>query len=122
MGAVAGTQLSNASTTALVWQLHSGALATDQSHDGRYDMSVIPKTTLGNTGAAVNGFFTYDSKPPVVTSTVPSIDLSDTNSKVWFGLAQSELSVTVSDAPKDIVTYGPKMPASSWSGRRAGSR
>ncbi|HMM60559.1 MAG TPA: hypothetical protein PKC25_10580, partial [Candidatus Rifleibacterium sp.] len=112
-GAVAGRQLANASTTALVWQLHSGVLATDQSHDGRYDMSVVPKTTLGNTGAAVNGFFTYDSKPPVITGTVPSIDLSDASSKVWFGLSQSEISITVSDAPKDIVTYGPKMPASA---------
>ena len=112
-GAVAGNQLANASSTALVWQLHGGTLATDQSHDGRYDMSVVPKTTLGNTGAAVNGFFTYDSKPPVVTGTIPAINLNDANSKVWFGLDQLELSVTVSDAPKDIVTYGPKMPAST---------
>jgi len=112
-GAIAGSQQANASTSALVWQLHSGALATDQSHDGRYDMTVVPKTTLGNTGAAVNGFFTFDSKPPVVTSSVPSIALSSADSKPWFGLGQTELSVTVSDAPRDIVTYGPKMPADS---------
>lgn len=112
-GAIAGTQLPNASTTALIWQLHSGALAKDQSHDGRYDMSVVPKTTLGNTGAAVNGFFTYDSVPPVVTSSNPAITLSSTASGPYFGLSQTELSITVSDAPRDIVTYGPKMPASS---------
>ncbi|MDD3147410.1 MAG: Ig-like domain-containing protein, partial [Candidatus Riflebacteria bacterium] len=111
-GAVAGNQLPNASTTALVWQLHSGALAKDQSHDGRYDMSVVPKTTLGNTGAAVNGFFTYDSVPPVVTGSNPVVDLSGTASGPFFGLSQTELSITVSDAPRDIITYGPKMPAS----------
>ncbi len=113
-GAVAGSTLPGASTTALVWQLHSGALAKDQSHDGRYDMSVIPKTTLGNTGAAVNGFFTFDSKPPVVTSSVPSVNLgAGSTNPTWVGLTQSELSITVSDAPKDIVTYGPNMPASA---------
>lgn len=109
-GSVAGTQLKNASTTALVWQLHSGALAKDQSHDGRYDMSVVPKTTLGNTGAAVNGYFTFDSVPPVITNSVPALNLTSPTSKPFFGLSQSELSISVSDAPKDIITYGPKMP------------
>jgi len=109
-GSVAGTQLKGASTTALIWQLHSGALAKDQSHDGRYDMSVVPKTTLGNTGPAVNGYFIYDSKPPVITGSVPMINLTSPSSKPFFGLTQSELSITVSDAPKDIITYGSKMP------------
>lgn len=112
-GSVAGRQLTNASTSGLIWQLYTGTLAKDQSHDGRYDVTVVPKTTLGNTGEAVRAFFTYDSIPPVITVANPAVNLSSSGNTPWFGTSQSELSVTVSDAPKDIVTYGPQMPADS---------
>jgi len=110
-GGIAGSQKVNASTTALVWDLYSGdgGLANDQSHDGRYDITVVPRSTTGNIGNAVSSFFSYDSVPPVVTQTVPSIVINS-DTPVWFGLGQSSLSITVSDSPKDAIQYGPNMP------------
>lgn len=110
-GEVAGTQDTTASTTAVVWDLYgtAGTLANNQSHDGRYDITVVPIDTLGNTGSSVRGFFNYDSVPPVVTANEPVKALNGTTD-VWFGLDQSNISVTVSDAPKDAIQYGPNMP------------
>ena len=110
-GNVVGNQVANGSTTAIVWDLYgaTGALANNQSHDGRYDITVVPRDTLGNIGNAVRSFFNYDSIPPVVTKTAPATTLNSTT-PVWFGLGQSSLSVTVSDSPKDAIQYGPTMP------------
>lgn len=107
-GNVNGVQVANGSTTAVVWDIGgpSQTLATNQSGDGRYDITVVPRDTLGNIGNPVRSFFNYDSVPPVVTSFMPAY--STTGS--WFGLNQTELSITVSDAPKDIIQYGSAMP------------
>lgn len=110
-GATSGGQLSGASTTALVWQFSS--LASDQSHDGRYDVTVTPKTTLGNSGNPVSTFFNYDTIGPVVTETSPAVTLSGTGSTPWFGTSVSQLSISFSDAPKDIIQYASQMPAGS---------
>jgi hypothetical protein len=106
-----GKQLANASTTAVVWDLYdaTGQLLTNQSHDGRYDVTVVPRDTLGNIGNAVRAFFNFDSVPPVITTTVPEIVINS-GSPVWFGLNQSQISITVSDAPKDAIQHGPHMP------------
>lgn len=108
-GNVVGNQVANGSTTALVWDIGgpTKTLATDQSDDGRYDVTVVPRDTLGNVGNPVRSFFTYDCIPPVVTKFVPAI--SSTGS--WFGLNQANLSITVSDAPKDVLQYGSSMPS-----------
>ncbi|EKD82327.1 MAG: hypothetical protein ACD_39C01357G0001, partial [uncultured bacterium] len=110
-GNVVGNQVANGSTTAVVWDLYgaTGALATNQSHDGRYDVTVVPRDTLGNIGNAVRSFFNYDSIPPVITQTSPAITVNGAT-PVWFGLNQSNLSITVSDSPKDAIQYGPNMP------------
>lgn len=110
-GAIVGKQLANASDSAVVWDLYdaTGQLATNQAHDGRYDITVVPRDTLGNVGNAVRSFFNYDSIPPVITSTVPTKVVNGTTA-VWFGLNQSNISITVSDAPKDAIQYGPNMP------------
>lgn len=111
-GNIVGNQMPNASATAVVWDLYgaTGALATNQSHDGRYDITVVPRDTLGNVGEVVRAFFNYDSVPPVVTSNTPAKIINSTT-PVWFGLDQSTLSVTVSDSPKDAIEYGKNMPA-----------
>ncbi|NLF96553.1 MAG: T9SS type A sorting domain-containing protein [Candidatus Riflebacteria bacterium] len=111
-GNVVGNQVANGSETAVVWDLYgaAGALATNQAHDGRYDITVVPRDTLGNVGSPVRAFFNYDSVPPVITKTVPAITINS-STPVWFGLAQSDISITVSDSPKDAIQYGPNMPA-----------
>ncbi|PKL42387.1 MAG: hypothetical protein CVV41_14715 [Candidatus Riflebacteria bacterium HGW-Riflebacteria-1] len=110
-GNVVGNQLAGASDSAVVWDLYgaAGSLAGNQSHDGRYDVTVVPADTLGNVGNAVRAFFNYDSVPPVITQTSPAITVNST-ALVWFGLNQSNLSITVSDSPKDAIQYGPNMP------------
>jgi hypothetical protein len=107
-GSVVGNQVTNGSTSALVWDLFgsSTTLATNQSHDGRYDVSVVPGDTLGNVGNPVRSFFNYDSIPPVVTSFTPAVSSSGS----WFGNNLTELSIVVSDSPKDAIQYGPAMP------------
>ncbi len=122
-GAMSGFQV--ASTTGLVWQLHTGFLNEDQSHDGRYDVAVTPTSANGVTAATVHSHFYYDSQAPVITNAQPAASFSP-GAPVWFGLGQSNLTVTLSDAPKDIMQYGagmpteegvndPKMPAdASW--------
>ncbi|KAF1080433.1 MAG: hypothetical protein GQF41_3257 [Candidatus Rifleibacterium amylolyticum] len=110
-GNVVGNQVANGSTTAVVWDLYgaTGQLATNQSHDGRYDVTVTPRDTLGNVGSPVRAFFNYDSVPPVITNTVPAI-VVNSGTAAWFGLNQSDISITVSDAPKDAIQHGPHMP------------
>ena len=103
---VAGQQLPNASTTAVIWSLNNtgASLPKDQSKDGRYYVSVTPKDSLGNIGKTVRSTFTYDATPPVIKSFVPDVTASTASSN-WFGLTQTEISIETSDAPKDIITY-----------------
>jgi hypothetical protein len=102
--AAAGQQLANASTTAVIFGLNNTGAASDQSKDGRYDIYVLPKDSLGNTGERIHSAFTYDTIPPVIKSFVPDVTAS-TGSGTWFGLAQTEISIEASDAPKDIIAY-----------------
>ena len=92
-------------TDALVAKLHGGNLLTDGSHDGNYYISVTPRSTTGIAGTAITSSFIYDTQPPVIIESVP--DFKDptvnTASGVWFGLNTNELSITMSDAPKDIL-------------------
>ncbi|MFZ5952613.1 MAG: hypothetical protein ACOYXC_18065, partial [Candidatus Rifleibacteriota bacterium] len=105
-GNVVGVQKANASTTAVVWDLYgpSAFLPKDQAGDGRYDITVVPYDVLGNMGTAQRSYFHYDCVPPVITSFTPAVDLK-VASPTWFGLSQSEISISVSDAPKDIIQY-----------------
>lgn len=106
-GNVVGEQIIDDSTTDhLSWDLYgpTQTLGKDQSHDGRYDVTVVPWDTLGNEGSAVRSYFNYDCVPPVIVSFEPKVDLKAATS-TWFGLAQSEISITVSDAPKDIIEH-----------------
>lgn len=107
-GNVVGNQVANGSSTAVVWDLYgpSQTLPANQAGDGRYDITVVPRDTLGNIGNPIRSFFNYDSIPPVVTAFSPSYSTSGS----WFGLSQTELSITVSDAPKDVIQFGPMMP------------
>lgn len=109
-GSVSGFQV--ASDSKLIYQLHSGSLSNNQSHDGRYDITVTPISASGIQGAPATSFFIYDSQPPVVTQTSPAVNLAD-STPTWFGLTQNTISATLSDAPKDIVTHGPNMPSDS---------
>lgn len=88
-------------TEALVAKLQNGNLKTDGSQDGNYYITIIPHSTTGVTGNAINGNFIYDTLPPVVTSSTPSI----ADEEIWFGKSTTRLSVTLSDAPKDIVEH-----------------
>ena len=97
-GLEVGTKVAT-ETEALVAKLHDGNLKTDGSHDGNYYITVIPHSTTGLTGNALNSNFIYDTQPPVITSSTPSIK----ESEVWFGKNLSQLSITLSDAPKDIL-------------------
>ncbi len=93
-------------TDALVAKLHGGNLMEDGSHDGNYYISVTPRSTTGISGNAMTSSFIYDSQPPVIIESSPSFtEPADGNvaSGVWFGLDKSELSITMSDAPKDIL-------------------
>ncbi len=86
-------------TDALEAILHEGDLKTDGSHDGNYYITVIPHSTTGVVGNTLTSNFIYDTLPPVVIEASPSIKTEE----VWFGLNQPELSITLSDAPKDII-------------------
>ncbi|MBP5468228.1 MAG: hypothetical protein J6Z11_03190 [Candidatus Riflebacteria bacterium] len=99
-GLEVGTKVAT-ETEALVAKLHDGNLKTDGSHDGNYYITVIPHSTTGLTGNAINSSFIYDTQPPVVTSSEPSIN----DTEVWFGKNLQQLSITVSDAPKDILEH-----------------
>jgi hypothetical protein len=109
-GNVFGEQVVGASTTALVWDIGgpTQTLPRDQSGDGRYDITVVPRDVLGNIGSAVRSYFNYDCVPPVITAFDPQVNLADSNA-TWFGLDQNEISITVSDAPKDIIQYKDNM-------------
>jgi len=108
-GTVVGSQ--TASTTDLVWNLY-GTAATcpkDQSADGRYDVVVVPKDVFGNIGTTKKFWFKLDTQGPVVTKAEPA-------SATWVGLGSQNLTVSVSDAPKDITTVisAPVAGDSSW--------
>lgn len=93
----------------LVWQLHGAdGLAIDQSHDGRYDVTVVARDTLGNVSAPLRTYFYYDNTPPVITEFVPEKD-SLTSDPVWFGRSQNQIALSVSDAPRDIIEHADKM-------------
>jgi hypothetical protein len=104
-GNIIGEQVPNVAT-ATVWDIGgpTQTLPKDQSGDGRYDITVMPRDIYGNIGSAVRSYFNYDCVPPVITSFTPAVSLK-VASPTWFGLSQSEISVSVSDAPKDIITY-----------------
>ena len=89
----------NEVTDALVAKLHSGKLMSDGSHDGNYYISVTPRSATGISGNAITSSFIYDTQPPVVIESTPSIK----DEQIWFGLNTNELSVTLSDGPKDII-------------------
>jgi hypothetical protein len=97
-----------ASTTGLVWQFNQ--LNENQSHDGRYDITVVPTSAGGVTAAPVTSHFFYDSQAPVVTEANPAVNFA-LKEQVWFGLTQSDIRVTLSDSPKDIVQHGSSMSA-----------
>jgi hypothetical protein len=92
-------------TDALVAKLHGGNLLTDGSHDGNYYISVTPRSTTGIAGTAITSSFIYDTQPPVIIESIPNFKdpVVSTASGVWFGLNTQELSITMSDAPKDIL-------------------
>lgn len=90
-----------ADEAALIAKLHNGNLAADGSHDGNYYTTVIPYSSNGIAGTAINSNFTYDTLPPVVTDSYPSI----TANEPWFGTSLPNFSITVSDAPKDILEH-----------------
>ena len=97
-GVEVGTK-NNEITDALVAKLHDGNLMADGSHDGNYYITVTPRSTTGVTGTAITSSFIYDTQPPVVVESTPSIK----DSEIWFGLNIDNLSITVSDGPKDIL-------------------
>lgn len=109
-GNLVGVQKANASTTAVVWDLYGPdkTLPQDQSADGRYDVTVVPRDILGNIGSTVRSYFTFDCVPPVITSFTPAVSLKNA-SATWFGLGQDRISISVSDAPKDILQYKDNM-------------
>ncbi|MBF0407168.1 MAG: T9SS type A sorting domain-containing protein [Candidatus Riflebacteria bacterium] len=99
-GMKTGAQINGASTTALIWDF-TGNTAThtaDQSIDGRYNLTVVPRDTFGNTGNTVKSHFFLDTQAPVVTNAEPA-------SSSWCGLAMTNIKAGVSDAPNDQVTY-----------------
>lgn len=94
-GTIVGSQKIGASSAALIWDLYGADKhPTDQSGDGRYDITVIPKDIYGNTGPATKSFFILDTQGPVVIEKYPS--------NKWIGLDVSSMSFGFSDAPKDI--------------------
>ena len=92
-------------TDALVAKIHEGKLMADGSHDGNYYVSVTPRSSTGIAGNAITSNFIYDTQPPVIIESSPSFTEpgDDVASGVWFGLNTSNLSITMSDAPKDIL-------------------
>lgn len=104
-GNIVGYQAPNAGEQYLIWKIHGDeGMAIDQSHDGRYDITVTPRDTLGNIGAPVRAFFTYDCIFPVITNFEPA-KTKILEDPVWFGLDQQSIYIEVSDAPKDIIKY-----------------
>ena len=95
----------NAITDALVATLHGGNLKTDGSHDGNYYITVTPRSLTGIAGQPITSSFIYDTQPPVIVNASPSFLTDDgvASDPIWFGLKANELSITVSDAPKDIL-------------------
>lgn len=89
------------SEEALIAKLHDGNMKADGSHDGSYYVTVVPHSSTGITGAAITSSFIYDTQSPVVTESSPSIAETET----WFGTNTSQFSLTVSDAPKDILEH-----------------
>ncbi len=94
-GNIVGNQMPGASTTALIWDLYgANPHPTDQSGDGRYDITVTPRDAYGNTGVATRSHFFLDTQGPVVVERYPAQE--------WFGLAVTSMSMRLSDAPADI--------------------
>jgi len=110
-GISVGNQLANASTAAIIWDLYGSTASapTDQSGDGRYDVTVVPRDVSGNTGTAKRSFFYLDSQGPVVTA------LSNASGS-WIGLVDKSLTLTMSDAPADQVKFSSAKTAqdSTW--------
>lgn len=99
-GIPAGNQLTGASTTAVVWDLYGSTASapTDQSGDGRYDVTVTPRDISGNIGAAQKSYFYLDSQAPTIT-------VLSHASGTWIGLASNTITLTMSDAPAAQVQY-----------------
>ena len=99
-----GETVPSASTTAVVHNLITGGgnVHEDQSDDGRYDMEVTPVDILGNTGTVGRSFFNLDTQAPVITTFAPALNAG---AETWVGNSVTQYSVTLSDAPKDIVTH-----------------
>ncbi|HOY65604.1 MAG TPA: T9SS type A sorting domain-containing protein [Candidatus Ozemobacteraceae bacterium] len=95
-----GNQLSNASTTAVIWDLYGSVASApkDQSGDGRYDVTVVPRDISGNTGASRRSYFYLDTQAPAVTA------LSNASGS-WVGIEHKTLTLTMSDAPADLVKH-----------------
>ncbi len=111
-GVVVGNQKFMASSTTLIWDLYGTAShPSDQSGDGRYDVTVVPKDQYGNTGTTRKSYFYLDTQHPVVTQTDPT-SLSE-----WVGLSKTSLDVFLSDAPKDITASGAAIAGdATWQG------
>lgn len=121
-GTECGTKVAS-ETEALVAKLHGGDLKEDGSHDGNYYVTVVPRSTTEITGAAINSSFIYDTLPPVIVESSPDLNSA---SETWFGLSTTQITVKLSDAPKDIMenykwqypaTLTPQIPGdSAWYG------
>lgn len=94
-----------ASESALIYSLFntSGGLKNDQSHDGRYNITVTPISSTGQTGVSETSYFTLDTQAPVVSSISPA------SNKTLIGSIVKDFSITVSDSPKDIIQYAASM-------------
>ena len=110
-GLVVGNQIPQASVTTLIWDLYgANTHPSDQSGDGRYDITVVPTDQFGNTGPATRSYFFLDTQAPVITSRIPT----DT----WIGLANTNMRVDFSDAPNDIASIAgaAKAQDATWQG------
>lgn len=105
-----------ASETGLVYQLFntSGGLKSDQSHDGRYNVTVTPISDNGIAGVSETSYFIIDTQAPVITSTSPSITFGS-NPTATINNSQATVpnafKVQLSDSPRDIVQFSSSMDA-----------
>ncbi len=91
----------------LLSKLHGGNLDRTGSgkHDGNYYITVVPYSSNGIAGSPINSSFIYDTVPPVVIETTPPNFMG--SQTVWIGKDNKEISITVSDSPKDIIEHAP---------------
>ena len=91
----------------LISKLHGGNLDRTGSgkHDGNYYITVVPYSNNGIAGSPINSSFIYDTVPPVVIETTPPNFMG--SETVWIGKDDREISITVSDSPKDIIEHSP---------------